>query len=39
VWLVPGHWDPTVNLYDWLVVYRGARVEAVWPVSARGALG
>ena len=39
VWLVPGHCDPTVNLYDWLVVYRGPRVEAVWPVSARGALG
>jgi D-serine deaminase-like pyridoxal phosphate-dependent protein len=37
--LIPGHCDPTVNLYDWLVVYRGARVEAVWPVSARGALG
>ena len=37
--LVPGHCDPTVNLYDWLVVHRGARVEAVWPVAARGALG
>jgi D-serine deaminase-like pyridoxal phosphate-dependent protein len=37
--LVPGHCDPTVNLYDWLVVYRGGRVEAVWPVAARGALG
>jgi D-serine deaminase-like pyridoxal phosphate-dependent protein len=35
--LVPGHCDPTVNLYDWLVCYRGDRVEAVWPVSARGA--
>jgi D-serine deaminase-like pyridoxal phosphate-dependent protein len=35
--LVPGHCDPTVNLYDWLVCYRGERVEAVWPVSARGA--
>jgi len=39
VWLVPGHCDPTVNLYDWLVAYRGARVEAVWQVAARGALG
>ena len=35
--LVPGHCDPTVNLYDWLVCYRGERVEAVWPVTARGA--
>lgn len=38
VWLVPGHCDPTVNLYDWIVAVRGPRVEAVWPVSARGAL-
>ena len=41
--LVPGHCDPTVNLYDWYVGVRGmhtpdARVECVWPVSARGAL-
>lgn len=36
--LVPGHCDPTVNLYDWLVGVRDARVECVWPVSARGAL-
>jgi 3-hydroxy-D-aspartate aldolase len=35
--LVPGHCDPTVNLYDWLVCCRGDRVEALWPVSARGA--
>ncbi len=35
--LVPGHCDPTVNLYDWLVCYRGERVEAVWQVTARGA--
>jgi D-serine deaminase-like pyridoxal phosphate-dependent protein len=38
VWLVPGHWDPTVNLYDWIVGVRGD-VECVWPVAARGALG
>lgn len=36
--LVPGHCDPTVNLYDWLIGVRGGQVEAVWPVSARGAL-
>lgn len=37
--LVPGHCDPTVNLYDWIVALRGERVEAVWPIEARGALG
>lgn len=36
--LIPGHCDPTVNLYDELVCVRGDRVEAVWPISARGAL-
>jgi D-serine deaminase-like pyridoxal phosphate-dependent protein len=35
--LIPGHCDPTVNLYDWLVCYRGDRVEDIWPISARGA--
>jgi len=35
--LVPGHCDPTVNLYDWLVCVRGERVEALWPITARGA--
>jgi D-serine deaminase-like pyridoxal phosphate-dependent protein len=39
VFLIPGHCDPTFNLYDWVVGYRGDRVEAVWPISARGALG
>ncbi|SES91097.1 DSD1 family PLP-dependent enzyme [Variovorax sp. OV084] len=36
--LVPGHCDPTVNLYDDLVCVRGERVEALWPIAARGAL-
>jgi D-serine deaminase-like pyridoxal phosphate-dependent protein len=36
--LVPGHCDPTVNLYDWIVAVRNDRVEALWPVAARGAL-
>ena len=36
--LVPGHCDPTVNLYDELVCIRGDRVEAIWPIAARGAL-
>jgi D-serine deaminase-like pyridoxal phosphate-dependent protein len=39
VLLIPGHCDPTVNLYDWLVGMRGDRVECVWPVAARGAVG
>jgi 3-hydroxy-D-aspartate aldolase len=34
--LVPGHCDPTVNLYDWLVTVRDDRVEGIWPVTARG---
>jgi 3-hydroxy-D-aspartate aldolase len=34
--LVPGHCDPTVNVYDWYVVVRDDRVEALWPVTARG---
>jgi D-serine deaminase-like pyridoxal phosphate-dependent protein len=36
--LVPGHCDPTVNLYDWIVAVRNEHVEALWPVAARGAL-
>ena len=36
--LIPGHCDPTVNLYDWYVATRAGTVEAVWPVSARGAV-
>ena len=36
--LVPGHCDPTVNLYDWYVCVRKDVVEALWPITARGAL-
>ncbi|MHB0964778.1 MAG: DSD1 family PLP-dependent enzyme [Gemmatimonadaceae bacterium] len=36
--LVPGHCDPTVNLHDWFVCVRSGVVEALWPVSARGAI-
>lgn len=36
--LVPGHCDPTVNLYDHFVCIRGERVEALWPITARGSL-
>jgi len=36
--LVPGHCDPTINLHDWYVCMRGGKVEALWPITARGAL-
>ena len=36
--LIPGHCDPTVNLYEWYVCIRGNRVEQLWPITARGAL-
>lgn len=36
--LIPGHCDPTVNLYDWYVGIRNGRVEVLWPITARGAL-
>jgi D-serine deaminase-like pyridoxal phosphate-dependent protein len=36
--LVPGHCDPTVNLYDWYVCVRRGVVEEIWPISARGAV-
>lgn len=35
--LIPGHCDPTVNLYDWIVGVRNGKVECVWPITARGA--
>ncbi len=34
--LIPGHCDPTVNLYDWLVGIRNGHMECFWPVAARG---
>lgn len=40
--LVPGHCDPTVNLYDWYVCVRGGMetgtVESLWPITGRGAV-
>ena len=36
VWLRPSHVDPTVNLHDRLVAFRGEEVVDVWPVEARG---
>ena len=35
--LIPGHCDPTINLYDWYVGVRNGRVECLWPITARGA--
>jgi len=34
--LIPGHCDPTCNVYDWYVGVRNGKVECLWPVTARG---
>jgi len=34
--VVPGHCDPTFNLHDELVTVRQGKVEALWPIRARG---
>lgn len=34
--LIPSHIDTTVNLHDHYFALRKARLEAVWPISARG---
>lgn len=36
--LIPGHCDPTVNLYDWIIAVRGDRIADIWAVDARGSL-
>jgi D-serine deaminase-like pyridoxal phosphate-dependent protein len=36
--LVPGHCDPTINLYDWYVCARDGVVEDLWGITARGAV-
>ena len=36
--LVPGHCDPTINLYDWYDCVRRGIVEDLWAITARGAL-
>jgi 3-hydroxy-D-aspartate aldolase len=33
--LIPGHCDPTVNLYDWYVCVHNNRVEQLWPITVR----
>lgn len=35
--LIPGHCDPTINLHDEYVCIRDGKVEAIWPIEARGA--
>ena len=34
--LVPGHCDPTCNVHDRYVGVRNGKVEALWPITARG---
>jgi D-serine deaminase-like pyridoxal phosphate-dependent protein len=36
--LIPGHCDPTVNLYDWFICIQDGEVVDIWPVDARGAI-
>ena len=36
--LVPGHCDPTINLYDWYVVVKDGFVVDLWEIKARGAV-
>jgi D-serine deaminase-like pyridoxal phosphate-dependent protein len=36
--LIVGYADLTTVLYDEFYVFRGHRLEAVWPVAARGML-
>jgi len=33
--VIPAHCDPTVNLHDTIVVYRGDQVEGIWKIDAR----
>jgi D-serine deaminase-like pyridoxal phosphate-dependent protein len=35
--LIPGHCDPTMNLYDDLIVIKDGVVVDIWPIAARGA--
>ncbi len=36
--IIPGHCDPTINMHDWFVGIRDGKVEALWPILARGAV-
>jgi D-serine deaminase-like pyridoxal phosphate-dependent protein len=34
--LVPSHCDTTINLHDTYYAHRHGRIEAIWPIAARG---
>lgn len=34
--LIPSHIDTTINLHDFYYAQRDGRIEAIWPVTARG---
>ena len=34
--LIPSHIDTTINLHDYYYAYRDGKLEAIWPVAARG---
>jgi D-serine deaminase-like pyridoxal phosphate-dependent protein len=34
--LIPSHIDTTINLHDYYYAYRNGKLEAIWPVAARG---
>ncbi|GCE07347.1 alanine racemase [Dictyobacter aurantiacus] len=34
--MIPSHIDTTINLHDTYYAYRDGRIEAIWPISARG---
>lgn len=36
IMLIPGHCDPTLNLYDQYVYFRNDVVESIWKVDGRG---
>lgn len=35
VWLQPGHVDPTINLFDALLIAENGAIVDVWPIAAR----
>ncbi|HEX2916851.1 MAG TPA: DSD1 family PLP-dependent enzyme [Chloroflexia bacterium] len=34
--MIPSHIDTTINLHDYYYAHRNGRIEAIWPISARG---
>jgi D-serine deaminase-like pyridoxal phosphate-dependent protein len=34
--LIPSHIDTTINLHDDYYAYRDGKLEAIWPIVARG---